>query len=212
MEQLLPEARHSHSPKVRAEIALEFPEEPPRCSATMPKSSSFSRQLHKTPLLGCLELILQLGEGKKKTLFNNRQTWLKHQGEKQERYSKAGRMIWAVIGTRSSKGSLARLANSPVEKDIFEIMGQICLGVAGSWMCPTDFPPKKGAVHILGTDPLGKEVARSPGHISTEGKEQLRAAWSSFLHSQVVTSLPTAAQGTSGHLSDLPESPFTEAH
>lgn len=69
MEQLLPEARHSHSPKVRAEIALEFPEEPPRCSATMPKSSSFSRQLHKTPLLGCLELILQLGEGKKKNLI-----------------------------------------------------------------------------------------------------------------------------------------------
>lgn len=68
----------------------------------------------------------------------------KASGEKQERYSRAGRMIWAVIGTRSSKGSLASLASSPVEKDIFEIMGQICLGVAGSWMCPTEFTPKKG--------------------------------------------------------------------
>lgn len=78
----------------------------------------------------------------------------KASGENQERYSRAARMIWAVIGTRSSKGSLASLASSPVEKDIFEIMGQICLGVAATWMCP----PKKGnAADILGRDPLGKE-------------------------------------------------------
>lgn len=104
-------------------------------------------------------------------------------------------MIWAVIGTRSSEGSLARLANSPVEKDIFEILGQICLGVTGSWM----YPPKKGnVVHILGRDPLGQE--------------QLRAAWSSLLHSQVVTSLPAAAHEHLGTSQTYPSHPSKSIH
>lgn len=98
-------------------------------------------------------------------------------------------MIWAVIGTRSSEGSLARLANSPVEKDIFEIMGQICRGVAGSWTCPTDFPPKM-LLFTFWAEIHWEKRFQEPWTHQHWGEG---AAWSSLLHSQVVPSLPAAA-------------------
>lgn len=142
-------------------------------------------------------------------VFNNRKTWLRHQGKKKQHYSKTGRMTWACNKNQKLQKEPGQTSKQPrgKPKDIFEIMAKSafvhassrqsnygCCWVPGELSLlsthTTNFTKK-----IFGRDPPAKTSLSGlcqPGLI-LPGSEGQGLPGVSLLHFQGTTSISAAA-------------------